>query len=92
MLVRTMRRWRSSAISGSGIDWHDMDSYFRPNGIGKYSFVGDNEIVFNKPGRQFDAVGWQSLCLAKRHAADGGQWQLHAAGRRLCSAFLEIAG
>src|SRR5258708_5928879 len=43
-------------ISGAGIDWHDMASYFRPNGIGRYSFVGDNEIVFNKPGRQFDAV------------------------------------
>jgi hypothetical protein len=46
----------SVTISGAGIDWHDMESYFRPNGIGKYSFVGDNEIVFNKPGRQFDAV------------------------------------
>ena len=46
----------SVTISGSGIDWHDMESYFRPNGIGRYSFVGDNEIVFNKPGRQFDAV------------------------------------
>ena len=46
----------SVTISGSGIDWHDMASYFRPDGIGRYSFVGDNEIVFNKPGRQFDAV------------------------------------
>jgi uncharacterized protein DUF4886 len=46
----------SVTISGSGIDWHDMESYFRPNGIGKYSFTGDNEIVFNPPGRQFDAV------------------------------------
>ena len=46
----------SVTISGSDIDWHDMESYFRPNGIGKYSFVSDNEIVFNKPGRQFDAV------------------------------------
>jgi hypothetical protein len=46
----------SVTISGSGIDWHDMESYFRPNGIGKYSFVGDNEIVFNKPGKQFDTV------------------------------------
>ncbi len=46
----------SVTISGSGMDWHDMESYFRPNGIGKYSFVGDNEIVFNKPGKQFDAV------------------------------------
>jgi hypothetical protein len=49
-------RGTSVTISGSGFDWHDMESYFRPNGIGKYSFVGDNEIVFNKPGRQFDAV------------------------------------
>ena len=46
----------SVTISGSGMDWHDLESYFRPNGIGRYSFVGDNEIVFNKPGRQFDAV------------------------------------
>jgi len=46
----------SVTISGSGIDWHDMESYFRPNGIGKYSFTGDNEIVFNPPGRQFDTV------------------------------------
>src|SRR3989440_6906841 len=49
-------RATSVTISGSGIDWHDMESYFRPDGIGKYSFVGDNEIVFNKPGKQFDAV------------------------------------
>jgi hypothetical protein len=53
---KTGYRAVSVTISGSGIDWHDMESYFRPNGIGKYSFVGDNEIAFNKPGRQFDAV------------------------------------
>jgi hypothetical protein len=46
----------SVTISGSGLDWHDVESYLRPNGIGKYSFVANNEIVFNKPGRQFDAV------------------------------------
>jgi hypothetical protein len=46
----------SVTISGSGLDWHDVASYLRPDGIGRYSFVGDNEIVFNKPGRQFDAV------------------------------------
>ena len=49
-------RATSVTISGSGLDWHDMTSLLRPNGIGRYSFVGDNEIVFNKPGRQFDAV------------------------------------
>ena len=46
----------SVTISGSGIDWHDMASYFRPDGIGRYSFVGDNEVAFNTPGRLFDAV------------------------------------
>jgi hypothetical protein len=49
-------RATSLTISGSGIEWHDMESYFRPNGLGRYSFVGDNEIQFNKPGRQYDTV------------------------------------
>ncbi len=49
-------RATSVTISGSGFDWHDMESYFRPNGIGKYSFVGDNEIRFNKFEKLFDAV------------------------------------
>jgi hypothetical protein len=46
----------SVTISGSGIDWHDMASYLRPDGIGRYSFAPGNKIVFNKPGRQFDTV------------------------------------
>jgi hypothetical protein len=46
----------SVTISGSGLDWHDVASYLRPDGIGRYSFLANNEIVFNKPGRQFDAV------------------------------------
>ncbi len=33
-------RSTSVTISGSGLDWHDVESYFRPNGIGRYSFVG----------------------------------------------------
>ena len=49
-------RATSVTISGSGLDWHDVESYFRPNGIGRYSFVGDNEIVFNKIDKLFDAV------------------------------------
>lgn len=46
----------SVTISGSGLDWHDMESLLRPDGIGRYSFVGDNEIRINPPGKQFDAV------------------------------------
>jgi hypothetical protein len=34
-------------ISGSGFDWHDVDSYFRPNAIGKYSFDAQNKGVMN---------------------------------------------
>jgi hypothetical protein len=50
-------RFRSTlvTISGSGFDWHDVDSYFRPNAVGAYSFDARNNIVFNKPGeRLFD--------------------------------------
>jgi hypothetical protein len=49
-------RSTSVTISGSGLDWHDMDSLLRPDGLGRYSFVGDNEIRFNKPGRQYDTA------------------------------------
>lgn len=49
-------RSTSVTISGSGLDWHDLPSLLRPNGLGRYSFVGDNEIRFNPPGRQYDSV------------------------------------
>jgi hypothetical protein len=35
----------SVTISGSGLDWHDMASYFRPDGIGRYSFNAKNEVI-----------------------------------------------
>ena len=41
-------RSTSVTISGSGFDWHDVDSYFRPNAVGSYSFDAKNNIVFNK--------------------------------------------
>ena len=49
-------RGTSLTISGSGIDWHDVSAYLKPGLIGRYSFVGDNELKFNKAGRQFDGV------------------------------------
>lgn len=49
-------RSTSVTVSGSGLDWHDMESLLRPDGLGRYSFVGDNEIRFNKPGRQYDTA------------------------------------
>ena len=46
----------SVTISGSGFDWHDVDSYFRPNAVGAYSFDSRNNIVFNKVDRLFDVA------------------------------------
>jgi hypothetical protein len=43
-------------IGGSGFDWHDVESYFRPDAIGRYSFDDQNNVVFNPPGRRFDAA------------------------------------
>jgi hypothetical protein len=43
-------------IGGSGFDWHDVESYFRPNAIGSYSFDDNNNIVFNKRDKLFDVA------------------------------------
>src|SRR4029077_8077877 len=43
-------------IGGSGFDWHDVESYFRPNAIGNYSFDEQNNVVFNKPDKLFDVA------------------------------------
>jgi hypothetical protein len=43
-------------IGGSGLDWHDVESYFRPNAISSYSFDDHNNIVFNKLDKLFDAA------------------------------------
>lgn len=46
-----------ATISGSGLNWHDVDAYLRPGGgMASYSFVGDNEVVFNTFDKPFDVV------------------------------------
>jgi hypothetical protein len=47
-------RSTSVTIGGSGLDWHDVESYFRPNAIGRYFFDDQNNIVFNKLDKLFD--------------------------------------
>ena len=48
-------RTTSVTISGSGANWHDVGTYFRPDAIGTYSFDADNNVVFNtRRGRLFD--------------------------------------
>jgi hypothetical protein len=49
-------RATSVTISGSGFDWHDVDSYFRPNAVGGYSFEAGNNVVFNKLDKLFDVA------------------------------------
>jgi len=48
-------RASSITISGSGINWHDVEAYFNP-GVASYSFVGDNEVRFNSFDKPFDGV------------------------------------
>jgi hypothetical protein len=49
-------RATSVTISGSGADWHDVQSYFRPKAIGNYSFDDKNNVVFNKLDKLFDVA------------------------------------
>ena len=43
-------------IGGSGIDWHDVDSYLKPGAkIGYYSII-NNKARMNPPGRQYDTM------------------------------------
>lgn len=53
----TRLRSTSVTISGSGLDWHDVETQFRPNGLGKYSFDAKNNVVFNEPrAKLFDVT------------------------------------
>jgi hypothetical protein len=49
-------RTTSVTISGSGMDWHDVASYFRPNAVGSYSFDANNNVVFNQNAKLFDVA------------------------------------
>jgi hypothetical protein len=44
------------AIGGAGFGWHDVESYFRPNAVGAYSFDENNNIIFRKSDKLFDAA------------------------------------
>ncbi len=60
-------RATSVTISGSGSDWHDVESYFRPNAIGKYSFDANNNIVMNTFNRLFDLAIMMDCSLCPVH-------------------------
>jgi hypothetical protein len=67
------------AIGGSDLEWHDVESYFRADAIGSYSFDDDNNIVFNKRDRLFDVAVMM----------DCSQCPIHP---KLKAAFTEFAG
>lgn len=68
----------SVTISGSGIDWHDMESYLAPGRIGRYSFVGDNQIRFNPPEKMFDAVMFMDCSQCPIHPQLGSVFHEYA--------------
>jgi len=50
-------RSTSITISGAGLNWHDVEAYFKPgSGLGSYSFTEDNRVVFNTFDKPFDVV------------------------------------
>ena len=52
------KKLRSSSItiSGSSLQWHDVESYFRPSAVGAFSFDPDNNVVFNKTDKLFEVA------------------------------------
>ena len=48
-------RATSATISGSGLNWHDMEGYFNA-GMASYSFGPNNEVSFNSFDKPFDVV------------------------------------
>jgi hypothetical protein len=49
-------RATSATISGSGINWHDLEALLKPGGVGSYSFDRNNNVVFNTFDKPFDVV------------------------------------
>src|SRR5258708_12642233 len=46
-------------ISGSGLNWHDMESYFKPgSGMTSYSFTPDNKVMLTKFDNTFTTALW----------------------------------
>ena len=43
-------------IGGSGLNWHDVKSYFRPNAVGSYVFDEQNNIVFNTAAKKYEGA------------------------------------
>ncbi|MBL8384381.1 MAG: hypothetical protein JNM90_14980 [Burkholderiales bacterium] len=74
-------RLRSSSItiSGSGFEWHDVDSYFRPGAVGAYTFDAANNIVFNDPKQKlFDLAILMDCSQCPLHPTLGATFREYA--------------
>jgi hypothetical protein len=49
-------RTTEATIGGSSLQWHDVESYFRPNAVGSFSFDLENNVVFNKNDKLFEVA------------------------------------
>ena len=79
-------RGTSVTISGSGSGWHDVESYFRPNALGTYSFDADNNVVFNKIDKLFDlAIMMDCSQCPNSSAAQAGVPGVQQKARRHCA-------
>lgn len=56
-------------IGGSGLDWHDVESDFRPDAIGRYTFDSKNNIVFNTKEKKFDTAVLMDCSQCPLHPA-----------------------
>lgn len=55
--LRGKYRATSVTISGSGLNWHDLDAYLKPgSGMASYSFAPGNKVVFNTFDKPFEGV------------------------------------
>jgi hypothetical protein len=72
-------RATSATISGSGFNWHDMEAYLKPgSGMASYSFVGDNEVVFNKFDKPYDVVIMNDCSQCPVHPKLSGMFHEYA--------------
>lgn len=46
----------SATISGSGLNWHDLEALLSSDGMASYSFAANNTVVMNTRNKKFDAV------------------------------------
>jgi len=46
----------SATISGSGLNWHDVEALFSSAGMASYSFEPGNKVVMNTRNKKFDAA------------------------------------